>query len=120
MMATHRGNADVEDLGTQTIAGVEARGERVKMSRAEYSGSGTTFTEDSVTERWCSEDLSALVLTISQYIKTGRKSTVAMRNIERTEPDPQLFQIPPNYTITETTESIYVHTTTNGTPASQP
>jgi hypothetical protein len=113
MMAIHRGNVDVEDLGTQTIEGVEARGERIKMLPPDSSGTAATFTDDSVTERWCSEDLSALILTISQNTKTGRKSTVAMHNIERTEPDPQLFQIPPNYTITETVEGPPAHTNLN-------
>jgi len=120
MAAIHPGRADVEDLGTRSIEGVEARGERIKMLPPDSSGSVATLTDDTVTERWCSEDLSALVLTISQNGRIGRKSTVAMRNIERTEPDPQLFQIPPNYTITETTEGLSVHTNTNMTQSSQP
>jgi hypothetical protein len=60
------------------------------------TGSVVTLTDDTVSERWCSEDLSALVLFI-----------------ERTEPDPELFQVPPNYTITETTEGPSAHTNIN-------
>ena len=119
MRAIHPGRVDVEDLGTQTIEGVEARGERIKTLPPEPSGSVATFTDDSVTERWCSEDLSALVLTISQNTRISRKSTIAMRNIERTEPDPQLFQIPPNYSVIAS-DFPPIHRDANAIPATRP
>lgn len=56
---------------------------------------------NTTSERWCSEELSALVLVITENAKSGSTSTVAMQKIERTEPDPSLFQIPADYAVTE-------------------
>lgn len=91
----------VEDLGTQTIEGVEARGVRMKRAPLAAADPGASSFGETVTERWCSDELSAIVLTVTENTKTGMKSTVAMKNIERTEPDPALFQIPQDYAVTE-------------------
>jgi hypothetical protein len=55
----------------------------------------------STTDRWCSDELSAVVLTFSESSTSESKTSIAMQNIERTEPDPSLFQIPPDYAVTE-------------------
>jgi hypothetical protein len=94
-----------EDLGVQTIEGVEAHGVRFNVTMRDASLASGTVTSaassDHAHEIWCSDELSAIVLTVSQNTKTGAKSTGAMQKIERTEPDPSLFQIPPDYAITE-------------------
>jgi hypothetical protein len=92
---------EVEDLGDQTIEGVEAHGERIKLPMIGAAAGEESPNGGSTSERWCSDSLSALVLTITGNTRTGVKSTIAMQKIERTEPDPVLFQIPPDYTVTE-------------------
>ena len=55
---------------------------------------------EEVIDTWCSEDLSAVVLRVTET-RTGMKLTAAMQNIVRGEPDPALFQIPAGYAVTE-------------------
>ncbi len=95
-------NMTVEDLGDRTIEGVQAHGERIIMKPmlASTSGGDSSLGEN-ITTIWCSDELSAVVLRVNENTKSGSKSTVAMQNIERTEPDPALFQVPQDYTITE-------------------
>jgi hypothetical protein len=89
-----------EDLGVKTIEGVEAHGERIPVPMLTTATQGE-LTSSNTSERWCSDDLSAVVLTVSENVKSGTKFTVAMQKIERSEPDPSLFQIPPDYAVTE-------------------
>jgi len=93
------------DLGVQTIQGVEAHGARAQFIKGVttiVNGSKTSDPpNDNVRDTWCSDDLSAIVLTVAEDPKTGEKYTQAMQNIVRTEPDPLLFQVPPGYTVTE-------------------
>jgi hypothetical protein len=100
MMGSQPGRPGVEDLGYKTIEGVQAHGARIAMPTLIAPGSEVS-TSTSDTERWCSDELSAIVLTTTENSKSGSKSTVVMQNIERTEPDPSLFQIPPDYAVTE-------------------
>jgi hypothetical protein len=111
---------NVEDLGEQTIEGVEAHGERIILPKL-----GATVGEDppngeSTSERWCSDSLSALVLTITGNTKTGVKSSLAMQKIERTEPDPALFQIPEGYTVTESVAEPRERRAPSAAPTVQP
>jgi hypothetical protein len=90
-----------QDLGLQIIAGVQARGERVNTPlhpEDSYENSGPIA---STRETWCSEELSAIVLRVTENISTPGKSESAMQNINRSEPDPALFQIPRGYSVTE-------------------
>ena len=111
-----------EDLGVQTIEGVEAHGVRITMPphEAPAAADGEPVVNSSggnVREIWCSDQLSAVVLTVMPNLRTGAKSTIAMQNIERTEPDASLFQIPRDYSISESvSEPRGIHTTT-GSPA---
>jgi hypothetical protein len=84
----------------KTIEGVEAHGEQFTMPMLATSTGGES-TSNSTNERWCSDDLSAVVLTVTTNSKAGTKFTVEMQKIERIEPDPSLFQIPPDYAVTE-------------------
>jgi hypothetical protein len=110
-----------EDLGVQTIEGVEAHGVRITMPPHEApAADGEPVVNSSggnVREIWCSDQLSAVVLTVMPNLRTGAKSIIAMQNIERTEPDASLFQIPRDYSISESvSEPRGIHTTT-GSPA---
>jgi hypothetical protein len=94
------------DLGVQTIQGVGAHGARTHFVMGVTTFVGATKTSvlpgDYAQDTWCSDELSAVVLTVTQDTKTGERSTVAMQNIDRTEPDASLFRIPPDYKVTET------------------
>ena len=114
------GRFPVEDLGTRTTAGVEARGERVTMPRLGETAGEESPSGESTTERCCSDSLSAIVLTVYGNTKTGVKSTMAMRNIERSEPDPALFQIPPDCAITESVAEPRERQKPNALPNAQP
>jgi len=107
----------VEDLGTQIIGGIEAHGQRLTLPMLGATSGEESPNGESTSELWCSDSLSALVLRITGNTKSGVKSTVAMQKIERTEPDPALFQIPSNYAITE---SVAERRTLIAAPSEQP
>jgi hypothetical protein len=106
-------HVQVEDLGTQTVEGVEAHGVRITIPMFGMPVGDSSLGGESITERWCSDDLSALILTNTKDSKGGLKSTVAMRNIERIEPDPGLFQIPQGYAVSESVASPQVRRSPN-------
>jgi hypothetical protein len=89
-----------EDLGHQTIDGFDAQGFRTSIPILQ-----TTAPQDPINgatrEEWCTEELSVV---LQETIVSGHgkdKSQLSLAKIERTEPDPTLFQIPPDYTISE-------------------
>lgn len=92
------------DMGYQTIAGVQAYGQRFTLPLPRAPGDEETLF--STTDYWCSDELSAIVLFIDDNPHTGEKTTVAMQPVVRTEPDPSLFKIPHglDWTVTESVE----------------
>jgi len=110
----------VEDLGIQNIEGVQAHGVRMRRSPISTADSGVASFGDTITDRWCSDELSAVVLTVTENSKTGRKTTIAMKNIERTEPDASLFQIPQDYSITESVAEPHPAVRTRPAPGEEP
>lgn len=89
-----------EDLGTQTISGVDAQGLRTWMVLDAPSASGAQRAP-SYQDHWCSEEIGAIVMQAFGNPQVGRRSETILKNIERREPDAALFQIPPDYTIEE-------------------
>ena len=90
-------NASVnrEQLGTKTINGLQAEGTRVTRTIA----AGTIGNDKPiqvVTERWMSSDLQ-LPLTTTHTDPMMGTATTNLTNINRTAPDPSLFQIPSDY-----------------------
>jgi len=121
MLSSHvPGRLPVEDLGDQTIEGVEAHGERYTMPMLNGIAADQSLNGESTHERWCSDSLSAIVLTISSNTKTTMKTTLAMQKIDRIEPDPALFQIPEGYTVTESVAEPRERHTPTAAPAEQP
>jgi hypothetical protein len=89
----------VEDLGTQVIDGLTAEGKRTTMTfPASAQGNDKPF--DTVTERWFSQELKIYVLIKNSDPRSG-DHTIKTTIIDRAEPDPSLFQVPPDYTITQ-------------------
>jgi hypothetical protein len=93
-----------QDLGTQTIEGIEAHGVRTTRAPLAATDGGDRKPVEEVTDTWCSDELSAVVLKVTQS-RGGLKFTAAMQNIVRGEPDAALFEIPPGYAVTESVET---------------
>lgn len=93
-------NVPVGDLGDQIIEGVAAHGKRITLKPL-LGGAGDAPADVTIQEIWCSDELAAIVLKTTESTRTGDKSSVAMQKIERTEPDPALFEIPEGYAVTE-------------------
>lgn len=99
--ARYIGNIQREDLGHQSIEGFDAQGVRTtRPSHALLNGEGTapSFT----TETWCSEELGVMLVQVT--LPTGSSQTKTEQKLTKVvsgEPDPTLFQIPPDYRIVE-------------------
>ena len=95
--ATRAGTARViEDLGTQCINGVSALGVRVTTT-IPVGAIGNDQELKSVTERWYSNDIHAMVRTVTKDVRSG-VNTFELTNIVRAAPDPALFQVPAGFT----------------------
>ena len=91
----------VEKLGVKTVAGVYAEGTRTTLTYpAGFMGSDRLIT--STSEMWMSPDLKIIVLSITEDPRTGTQ-TIELTNLDRSEPDPTLFQVPEGYTIRDQT-----------------
>ena len=88
----------VEDLGSQMISGVQALGVRVTTT-IPVGAIGNDQKLKSVAERWYSNDIHAMVKTVTSDPRTG-VYTFELTNIVRAAPDPALFQVPAGFTIT--------------------
>ena len=84
-------------LGTQTVGGVLAEGTRFTRTLP-VGAIGNEKPILIVTERWYSNDLQTVVMTKRSDPRMG-ETTFTLTNIQRSEPDPLLFQVPPDYTI---------------------
>lgn len=92
-------SAKTEDLGTQVIQGVTAEGKRV--TRVIPAGrEGNEKEIDIVTETWYSPDLQVVVMSKTSDPRFG-DSVYQLNSISRTEPDPALFTVPSDYTVTQ-------------------
>jgi hypothetical protein len=92
-------NVTTTDLGMQTINGVQATGTRV--TRTIPAGQiGNAEPIQIVTETWRSPDLQIPVMTKRTDPMHGN-SVTQLTNITRAEPDPSLFQVPSDYTVSQ-------------------
>jgi hypothetical protein len=92
-------NAVKEDLGKQTIEGVEAQGTRVTIT-IPAGEIGNERAIEIVNERWYSPELQVDVMTRHNDPRTG-ETTYRLTNINRTEPAKSLFEVPADYTVSE-------------------
>lgn len=89
----------VESLGSQMMEGVMADGTRITHTIA----AGTIGNEHEikvVSETWYSKDLRTVVMSKHIDPRMG-ESVFKLTNIQRTEPDSTLFQVPPGFKVTE-------------------
>jgi hypothetical protein len=91
----------IEDLGMKTINGVEAHGKRTtRVIPAGREGNDQPITVTS--ERWMAEDLKLVVMSVNDDPRTGT-STMELTDLEKSEPDPALFQVPEGYAVKDRT-----------------
>jgi len=97
-------SANSVDLGTQTLEGVPAKG--TKITRTIPAGAaGNDLPIVITTETWFSPDLKILLMSKSNDPRMG-ESTYKLTNLVRSEPDPSLFQLPPDYKIKDQSNNV--------------
>ncbi len=94
-----RPQTTTESLGTQTIEGFEAQGTR-STTTIPAGQAGNERPIEIVSEQWNSAALHMTVLRKTNDPRTG-ETVYRLTNISLDEPDPSLFQIPPDYTVEE-------------------
>jgi hypothetical protein len=88
-----------EDLGTQNINGVLAKGTRSTIT-IPTGQIGNDRPLQVINERWYSEELGRLIKSSNSDPRFGT-TTYELTNINRAAPDPTLFQVPADYSINE-------------------
>jgi len=85
----------LEPLGTRLIGGLTVEGRRItnNIPKTEHAEA-----QEDVNECWYSPELQMMVLRQLRHTSMG-ESTTRLENIDRSDPDPLLFQVPPEYTI---------------------
>lgn len=98
----HNGPAPVvTQLGSKTLDGVEVTGTRTTITfpAGSFGNSGAVTVTH---ERWVSQDLGVTVSETESDPRDGVRTTT-LTNIQRTEPDAALFQVPQGYAVTQRT-----------------
>lgn len=89
----------VESLGTQFMEGVAVEGTRTTLT-IPAGQIGNELPINVVSERWFSPDLKVLVMSRQSDPRFG-ETTYRLTNINRSEPSPQLFEIPADFTVVD-------------------
>jgi hypothetical protein len=90
-------NVKAEDLGTQTVNSVIAKGSRTTHT-IPAGTIGNSLPIQSVRETWMAADLKVPVMEKTTDPRFGTRTT-QLTQINRGEPDASLFQIPADYTV---------------------
>lgn len=94
---TSKYDTRTESLGTQDFEGVMAEGTRTTTT-IPADAIGNERPIEIVYERWYSKDLGMLVYSKHSDPRFGEQ-TYRLTNINRSEPDPSLFEVPPGYKV---------------------
>lgn len=85
----------LEDLGTLKMEGLLVEGSRRTVT-IPSAAPGNDRPIVTVTDTWISPDLKIVMLSKVTDPQSG-ETTTKMTHISRSEPDPRLFQVPPDY-----------------------
>jgi hypothetical protein len=88
-----------EDLGTQVIEGLEARGERITRIIPE-GAEGNDKPMQMTSESWIAAKEGIVLLQISNDPRRGER-VMHLTNLVLEEPPAELFQLPADYTLEE-------------------
>ena len=91
--------AKQEDLGKQTLEGVECVGTRI-VNTIPAGAIGNERAIEIVFERWYSNDLQVVVMTRNSDPRSG-ETVYRLTNLVRNEPSADLFKLPSDYTVVE-------------------
>ncbi len=98
-IAGDQGKVSTEDLGSQTMEGVQVTG--VRTTRTIPVGEiGNDRPISVVTEVWTSPDLKTIVYSKRSDPRMGEQ-TFQLTNIVRSEPDASLFTVPPDFKLVD-------------------
>jgi hypothetical protein len=101
LVATRNPLTQEEDLGTDTMESLSVRGSRrTRTVPARVSGTGKDVVVTD--EYWYSDELHLNMLVKHDDPRSGHQ-TVAVTHVDRSEPNPQTFQIPANYKVIDET-----------------
>jgi hypothetical protein len=98
-LAETEGDVATENLGSQVMEGVQVTGVRTTRTIA-VGKIGNDRPISIVTEVWTSPELKTIILSKRNDPRMGEQ-TFKVTNIQRSEPDPSLFTVPSDFTITE-------------------
>jgi hypothetical protein len=90
-----------ESLGSKIIEGLVAEGTRTTLT-IPAGQIGNERPIEVVTERWYSPELQLVVMTRNSDPRMG-ESMYKLTKVQRSEPARDLFEVPPDYTIKEST-----------------
>jgi hypothetical protein len=90
-------DARTESLGMRDFGGVAAEGTRSVVTIA-AGAIGNAAPIEIVSERWYAPDLKTVVYSTRNDPRFG-ETIFRLENIDRSEPSPDLFQVPSDYTI---------------------
>ena len=90
-------NVKRETLAAQSMHGTIASGSRVTHT-IPAGTIGNSQAIETVRETWMADDLKVPLMTRTSDPRTGT-STMELTDINRSQPDPSLFQIPADYTV---------------------
>ena len=94
-----KANTKTEKLEARNFDGVQAEGTRITTT-IPAGDIGNDQPIQIVNERWYSPELQVIVMTRHSDPRFG-ETTYRLTNIQRAEPSPALFQVPPDYTVKE-------------------
>ena len=89
----------VESLGTQFMEGLAVEGTRTTLT-IPAGQIGNELPINVVSERWFSPDLKVLMMSRQSDPRFG-ETTYRLTNVSRSEPSPQLFEIPAGFTVVD-------------------
>lgn len=116
--AKERAGVRTEDLGTQTVEGVNAVGTRSTIT-IPAGQIGNERAIEITDERWFSPDLQTMVMTKHSDPRSG-ETVYRLTNINRAEPDHSLFEVPADYKLSEESENMRFRMATPVKPAQMP
>jgi len=91
------GEKKAEQLEARTIEGLRAEGTRTTMT-VPAGAVGNALPIDVVSERWFSPELQVVLMTRRADPRFG-ETIYRLTNIVRSEPSPDLFEVPPDFRI---------------------
>jgi hypothetical protein len=91
------GRRKTESLGKRVIEGVEVEGTRVAIT-IPAGEIGNTRPIEIIDETWYSPELQTVVMSKHRDPRSG-ETTYRLTNINRSEPDRSLFEVPADYTV---------------------